>query len=202
MPTRFGETQHGFLTPTLGRQAAFVGTALGAGVFRPTVATGVFAARKVRTGAQIYRKAVGPITSVMSAYSTVESVRLLRRGGYKPAYDVKYTPYDPYWLPPVPFFGAIPLIRPRLDFGAEKIQSRPGEHTRRTSRVAGPLKTRKSIRGASAPQRKSSTSSKKGRGSGARLRVSRGNRLRKSRRTVPWCRVHKKRHYCRLTRKR
>ncbi len=198
MPTRFGETQHGFLTPTLQRQASVLGLMIGGGVVRPTVATGVFVARRIRSGVQLYRKAVGPITSVMSAYSTVESVRKLRTGGYKPAYDVMYTPYDPYWLAPVPYFGAIPMIRPRLDFGAEKIQSRPGEHTSRS----GTPQTRKSIRGASAQKRKSSTSSKKGRGSGARLRVSRGNRLRKSRRTVPWCRVHKKRHYCRLTRKR
>ncbi len=105
---------------------------------------------------------------------------------------------------PIPTFGfgitAVPNTSSRLVY--ERNKSRPGEHTRRTSRVAGPLKTRKSIRGASAPKRRSSTSSKKGRGSGARLRVSRGHRLRKSRRTVPWCRLHNKRHYCRLTRKR
>ncbi len=101
---------------------------------------------------------------------------------------------------PIPTFGlgitAVPNTSSRWVY--EQNKSRPGEHTSRS----GTPQTRKSIRGASAQKRKSTTSSKKGRGSGARLRVSRGNRLRKSRRTVPWCRVHNKRHYCRLTRKR
>ena len=206
MSTRFGETQHQFLTPTLQRQGAFVGTALLAGAVGALPAG--IQVRLLNLGVKSYAAAV----AMGDAYPALGSSHKfgIRYGGTGEVTTLAKA------IPITQMYGAGPRHTPWPDFGFgltavpntssrwvyENNKSRPGEHKRRTSRVAGPLKTRKSIRGASASKRKSSTSSKKGRGSGARLRVSRGHRLRKSRRTVPWCRVHNKRHYCRLTRKR
>ncbi len=205
MPTRFGETQHGFLTPTPQRQARFVGAALGVatvGAFPPGIQV-----RLLNLGVKSYAAAV----AMGDAYPALGRSHKfgIRYGGTGEVSTLaKAVPITQMYGPgprytPWPDFGfgltAVPNTSSRWVY--ENNKSRPGEHTRRTSRVAGPF-TDKSMSGASAPKGKSSTSPKKGRGSGARLRVSRGHRMRKSRRTVPWCRVHKKRHFCKFTRKR
>ena len=203
MPTRFGETQHGFLTPTPQRQAAFVGLAFGAGAVG-ALPPGI-QVRLLNLGVKSYAAAV----AMGDAYPALGSSHKLgiRYGGTGEVSTLAKA------VPFTQMYGAGPKYTPWPDFGFgltavpntssrwvyEQNKSRPGEHTSRS----GTPQTSKSMLGASAPKtRKSTTSSKKGRGSGARLRVSRGHRLRKSRRTVPWCRVHNKRHYCRLTRKR
>ena len=208
MPTRFGETQHQFLTPTPQRQTAFVGAAFTAAPIGGILRNPRSFVRSWRFGASTIQS----VTELAGALPALGSSHKfgVRYGGAgvttigETALGAMYMGGMPEASLPIPTFGfgitAVPVTSSRLVY--EQKKSRPGEHTRRTSRVAGPLKTGKSMPGASAQKRKSSTSSKKGRGSGARLRVSRGHRLRKSRRTVPWCRVHNKRHYCRLTRKR
>ena len=136
----------GMLTPTPRKQVAALGLVTGRAALNPTIGTAVFAAKKARQGLQLYRALLGPITSVMSAYHSVESFRKIRGGGYKPAYSINYTPYDPSYVPPLPYFGRIPIIKPGLEIGAEPIESRGGEHTSRS----GTPETRKSIRGPSA----------------------------------------------------
>ena len=141
----------GTLTPTPRKQLAALGLVTGRAALNPTLGSAVFAAKKGRQGLQLYRTLIGPITSVMSAYHSVESFRKIRGGGYRPAYTIDYTPYDPSYVPPLPYFGRIPIIRPRLEIGADPYtpageQSRGGEHT---SRSRTP-ETRKSIRGPSA----------------------------------------------------
>ena len=153
--TRFGKpiVPAGMLTPTPRKQVAALGLVTGRAALNPTVSTGVFAAQKARQGLQLYRALIGPITSVMSAYHSVESFRKIRGGGYKPAYSINYTPYDPSYLPPLPYFGRIPIIKPGLEIGAEPIgrqtESRGVEHTSRS----GTTQTRKSMRGPSATTR-------------------------------------------------
>ena len=108
---------------------------VGAAIPRITVQTGIFALQQAKKGATFYRSAVGPVTSVMSAYSTVEAFRKIRGGGHRPAYAVNYEPWDPHWVPPFPYLGEIPLIRPRLEIGTEPYEqtlSRGGEHTSRS----------------------------------------------------------------------
>ncbi len=84
---------------------------------------------------------------------------------------------------PFPNFGfgftAVPNTSSRLVYEAKK--SRPGEHTGRTSRVAGPLQTGKSMPGASA--KKSTRRSR-------RSKPARRMRARK------WCRRHKRYDRC------
>ena len=149
--TRFGTpiVPAGMLTPTPRKQVAALGLVTGRAALNPTMGTGVFAAQKARQGLQLYRTLIGPITSVMSAYHSVESFRKIRGGGYKPAYSITYTPYDPSYVPPLPYFGRIPIIKPGLEIGAEPIESRGGEHTSRS----GTPKTRPSMRGPSATTR-------------------------------------------------
>ncbi len=139
-------------TPTPGRQAAVLATLvlLGASVPQMTAATGVSALQKVNTGASLYRTIVGPVTSLMSAYSTVDAFTKIRGGGHKPAFAVDYEPWDPMWVPPFPYLGQIPLIRPRLEIGTEPYEqtlSRAREDTVHTSRVPGPVETPKSMGG-------------------------------------------------------
>ena len=152
--TRFGGSiiPAGMFTPTPQRQAAFVGAALGIGAVRPTAATGVYALQRLKTAATVHRQIVGPVSAFMSAYSTVESAYYIHRGGYKPAFTVKYEPYDPLWVPPFPVFGDIPIIRPRLDVGAERTESRGGEDSMLASRTGTPV-ARKTMRGPSASKR-------------------------------------------------
>ncbi len=137
MPTRFGETQRSVFTPTPGKQVAVLGTLvlLGAAIPQMTAQTGIFALQQAKKGASFHRKVVGPVTSVMSAYSAVDAFRKIRKGGHRLAFTVKYEPWDPKWVPPFPYLGQIPLIRPRLDIGTEPYEqtlSRGGEHTSRS----------------------------------------------------------------------
>jgi hypothetical protein len=110
------------------------------------VGTTVHTLKQTKRAASAYRRVVGPITRIASAYGSVESVLKVRRGGYKPAFQVKYVPMDPAYIPPAPHIGPIPIVRVRLELGAEKIQSRGGEHTA----SSGTPVTRKSMRGPSA----------------------------------------------------
>lgn len=132
---------------------SLVGASLAAGATRMTLGTGIWVARKVRTGASIHRKTVGPVSAVLSTLSTVDSILKIRGGEHRPAFSVKYEPYDPFWVPPIPYIGSIPLIRPRLDIGTRPIeQSRGGEDSMLTSRT-GTSDARKTMRGPSAPKR-------------------------------------------------
>jgi len=209
MPTRFGETQHGFLTPTPQRQAAFVGTALTAGAVGALPAG--IQARLLNLGVKSYAAvvamgdaypALGPNYKLGIRYGGTGEVTTLGRA-----------------IPITQMYGSLPGKIPFPDFGFgltavpntssrwvyENNKSRPGEHRRRTSCVAGPLQTDKSMSGASA-FRKSGPSSKSKSGQYIRRRrmtkgdsgIRRGARTR----TTPWCTVHKRRHFCRLTRKR
>ena len=108
----------------------------------------IHALKQAKRGASVYRRTVGPITRIASAYSSVESVYKLRKGGYRPAFSTSYVPMDPYWQPVAPHIGPIPLVERRLELGAEKIQSRGGEHT--ASSGTPRTSTRKSMRGPSA----------------------------------------------------
>lgn len=114
--------------------------------------TTVEALKMVKRGASVYRRIVGPITRIASAYSSVESAMRLRKGGYKPAFSTNYVPMDPHWLPPLPHIGPIPIVERRLELGAEKIQSRGVEHTASSGTTRG--SARKSMRGPSAQKRK------------------------------------------------
>lgn len=116
------------------------------------VGTTVHSLKQAGRVASTYRKTVGPMTRIASALSTVESARKIRRGGYKPAFDVNYVPMDPAFVPPAPHIGPIPIVVRRLELGAEKIQSRGGQHTI-SSRMAR-TKARKSMRGPSAQRSK------------------------------------------------
>ena len=158
----------GILTPTPGKQIAALGAIvlIGAAIPRITAQTGIFALQQAKKGASFHRKIVGPATSVMSAYSTVDAFRKIRGGGHRLAFDVDYEPWDPKWVPPFPYLGQIPLIRPRLEIGAEPYEqtlSRAREDTVRSSHVPGPVETPKTIGGPSA-QTKPGTSRKKPRG--------------------------------------
>ena len=111
--------------------------------------TTVHSLKQAKRVASVYRKTVGPITRVASAYGSVESAYKIRRGGYKPAFSTTYVPMDPGFIPPAPHIGPIPIVERRLELGAEKIQSRGGEHTA----SSGTPVARKSMRGPSAQKR-------------------------------------------------
>ena len=85
---------------------------------------------------------------------------------------------------PVPEFGlaAVPNDSQRFAYEIDKSsrQSRVQEDTVRSSRVPGPVQTRKSIRGPSATKPRGKPSRKQTGTSGARLRVRGGTRLRES----------------------
>lgn len=144
---------------TFGSGMLNIAKGVGAGLvtlatLRPSAATGVHVLQRIKTAASIHRKTVAPVSAALSAYSTVESIYHIQRGGYKPAFTVQYEPYDPLWVPPFPVFGDIPIIRPRLEIGAEKIQSRGGEDSMLASRTGTP-EARKTMRGPSAPKKRS-----------------------------------------------
>ena len=107
----------------------------------------------LKRSASFYRTFVGPMTRIASAAGSVESAWKLNQGGYKPAFTVSYTPYDVWWVPPIPHIGEVIAVRQHLELGAEKIQSRGVEHTASsgTTRVTA----RKSMRGPLAQKRKS-----------------------------------------------
>ena len=120
-------------------------------------------------------------------------------------------------IPVTQMYGSVPRHVPFPDFGFgltavpntssrwvyENNKSRPGEHIRRTSRVAGPLQTSKSMLGASATTRKRVAERAPARRRSRRTSSkppAPGRGVMKSRR--PYCRTHKTRHWCYITRKR
>ncbi len=211
---------HGFsgrhLTPTPQRQAAFVGAALGAAAVM-RLPPGI-QARMLNLGVKAYAAAVamgdaypalGPNYKFGIRFGgTGEVTTLAKAIPFTQMYGIgpKYTPWPDFG------FGltAVPNTSSRWVY--ENNKSRPGEHNGRTSRVAGPLQTGKSMPGASATNGEVmadlSTGKRVAERTPARRRSRRtsskppapGRGVMKSRR--PYCRTHKTRHWCYITRKR
>ena len=208
-PFHEGGRFEGMLTPTPQRQAAFVGATFG------VAAVGALPAgiqvRLLNLGVKSYAAAV----AMGDAYPALGSSHKfgVRYGGTGEVTTLARA------IPVTQMYGSVPRHVPFPDFGFgmtavpntssrwvyENNKSRPGEHTRRTSRVAGPLKTSKSMLGASAPKKSGPSSKSKSGQYIRRRRMTKGDsgfRRGARTRTTPWCRVHNRRHWCRLTRKR
>lgn len=71
---------------TFGSGMLNIAKGVGAGLvtlatLRPSAATGVHVLQRIKTAASIHRKTVAPVSAALSAYSTVESIYHIQRGG-------------------------------------------------------------------------------------------------------------------------
>ena len=201
MPTRFGETQRGFLAPTPQRQAAFVSAPVGG-------ATVAGLLRNPRTLIRTWRFGASTMATLSELGGALPALGSSQKFGVRYGgagvttigetfLGAMYLGGTPEANLPVPTFGfgvtAVPNTSSRLVYELNK--SRPGEHTSRS----GTPQTRKPIRGASA-QGKSTRRSRRF----AKRKPSRRLRVipRRGKKCPPGYRYDAKRKMCIQTFKR
>lgn len=201
----------GDLTPTLERQAAFVGLTLGAGAVyaRPGMAIRAYKFALPRYVAAVEMAKLGPGLKGDLGFGGGQQMGV-RYGGTGEITTiggaVPFTRmYGPAHTLPFPDFGfgltSVPEGSSRFYYEAGK----SGLTTKQTTEIIGEFKSRggqaRSLPSSVGSRKSGSIGSPSAQATRSPSRGRRGSRISGRRRRAPYCRRHKKYHWCNFTRK-